>query len=338
MQASAPDRRLRFTIPPDQSGRTTLDFLHARFPCFPDSGWTDRIARQRLVLNGTATTPDRILQTADLLEYLDADIPEPAVNTNFSVIHRDAGLLVIDKPAGLPCHPGGRYFHNSLTEQLKLKLHLPDAPGSELRSTTGPILINRLDRETSGLVLVALDRRTAKLIQKQFAARLVEKRYTVFVEHAFPETLDTDGYILPEPTSVVRKRRRFIPTALATPEQIQHPDADHATTHFRGLRTNGIISEVEAIPKTGRTHQIRATLLACGFPVVGDKLYGIDPQIFLRFCNSTLTADDHHRLRLNRQALHAAYLRFRNPATNQFQEFQAPLPSDLQTLADWVRG
>lgn len=317
------ERRLRFTIPPDQAGRTLLNFLHARFPYFPDAGWLERIDRHRLLINGADTHPDHPLVTGDLIEYLDWDVPEPEVNLTFSIIHREDTFIVIDKPAGLPCHPGGRYLHNSLTMQIQKQLQIE-----------APILVNRLDRETSGLILVALDRRTAKALQQQFAQREVSKRYLVFVERAFPETLSAEGYIVPDTDSVVRKRRRFIRASEADPTLADAPDADWAVTHFTRRRTNGIISEVEARPTTGRQHQIRATLCGLGFPVVGDKLYGVDPVIFLRFCNGTLTPDDHAHLRLDRQALHAAALRFRHPQSRRTMDLEAPLPADLQALAD----
>lgn len=295
--------------------------MTARFPFFPDEGWRARLDGRRLVLNGAASAPDAVLKTGDLIEYLDWDIPEPAVNTDFGVVYQDKFLIAINKPAGLPCHPGGRYYRNCLTMLLQARLHLETQ-----------ILVNRLDRETSGLVLVATDRRAGKLLQQQFARRQVDKRYRVFVEGAFPDALEATGYIIADADSVVRKRRRFVAAPVGAPVPDGHPDADWAATRFVRLRASAELSELDAHPQTGRQHQIRATLLALGFPVVGDKLYGHDPAIFLRFCNSAMTDDDHRRLRLGRQALHAAALRLRHPDTQRPFEVEAPLPPDLQAL------
>lgn len=315
-------RRLRFTIPPDQAGRTLVAFLGGRFPFFDVTGWQDRIQRGRVLLNDAASEPDRALVVGDCLEYLDQDVPEPAVDTAFTIVHREDGFLAVNKPAGLPCHPGGRYHHNSLTVLLRKALNMETI-----------ILVNRLDRETSGLVLIAIDRLAGKRLQQQFAHRQVEKRYVVFVEGVFPEApVDASGFIVPDPDSVVYKRRRFIPADAAPPGLAEHPDADSASTRFLRVATNGTISRLQVEPKTGRTHQIRATLHALGYPVVGDKLYGADPGIFLRFCNDQLTGGDRDRLRMNRQALHAAWLRLRHPLTRQPFELHAPLPADLQAL------
>jgi len=94
---------------------------------------------------------------------------------------------------------------------------------------------------------------------------------------------------------------------------------------------NGV-SEVEAVLHTGRLHQIRATLHSLGFPVVGDKLYGPDPMMFVRFCTDALTVEDRRRLRMDRQALHALELEFRHPATGQLMQFEAPLPPDMAAV------
>ena len=93
------------------------------------------------------------------------------------------------------------------------------------------------------------------------------------------------------------------------------------------------LSLVEAVPMTGRTHQIRATLCSSGYPVVGDKIYGVDDTLFLRFIADQLTAEDHRRLRLSRQALHAADLTIRHPRSEEILRLTAPLPSDITSLA-----
>jgi 23S rRNA-/tRNA-specific pseudouridylate synthase len=92
------------------------------------------------------------------------------------------------------------------------------------------------------------------------------------------------------------------------------------------------VSEVEAILHTGRLHQIRATLSSLGYPVVGDKLYGPDPMIFVRFCTEALTDEDRRRLRMPRQALHATELEFQHPSTGERMRFEAPLPSDMAAV------
>jgi RluA family pseudouridine synthase len=245
--------------------------------------------------------------------------PEPAVDTGYTILYRDEHLLAINKPARLPCHPGGRYLHNTLIHLLRRDL-----------SPADPVLAHRLDRETSGVLLLALNRQTGARLYRQFANRTVKKHYEVFVEGVFPPTLLADGYLMSDPDSVVRKRRRF---AQGLPITELPPDAERAITRFTCLASDGEISHVMAKPETGRLHQIRATLHSLGFPVIGDTIYGVDANLFLKFCADRLDTIDRQRLRIARQALHAASIRCIHPATGEIFSCHAPLPTDLQTLA-----
>jgi 23S rRNA-/tRNA-specific pseudouridylate synthase len=160
----------------------------------------------------------------------------------------------------------------------------------------------------------------------------------VFVEGDFPDVCRAEGYMVPNAESVVRRHRRFIRAEDAPPVHALPADADAAVTEFTRIATDGIISHLTARLETGRQHQIRATLLELGYPIVGDKLYGVDPALFLRCCNSTLTESNHRALRIERQALHACFLGFIHPADHQLLEFIAPLPADLEVLACRIKS
>ena len=326
-------RHARLVVPSDAAGRPLLDFICTRFSYHDRSGWEQQFRDGRLLINGTPALAGHLLTPGEQLEYLVPDIPEPNVNREVHVVFEDNQLLVLDKPPNLPCHPGGRFFQNTLWGILKSQ-----RPGQTVS------FINRLDRETSGIVLVAKDPESTRRCRAQFSERRVEKRYLVFVEGAFPSTLDAAGFLSPDTTCEVRKKRRFElggpvlggPKAFAASrqQQAQTPgeEREWAETHFRKVQESAGVTLIEARPATGRQHQIRATLCSLGYPVVGDKLYGVDPTIFLRFCTDAMTPEDRARLRLNRQALHAAGLRLRHPATNQFIQFDLPLPDDMQSL------
>jgi 23S rRNA pseudouridine955/2504/2580 synthase/23S rRNA pseudouridine1911/1915/1917 synthase len=313
-------REIRLTVREKDAGQPLAGFLAGRFTYHSEADWRRLIRDGRIAVNGAAGDPERALAPGDALRYDASDIPEPPVDAAFRVVSEDASLLAVDKPGNLPCHPAGRYFNHTLWALLKTR------PGLD-----GPVFVNRLDRETSGLVLVARNPEAAARLREQFAAHTVVKRYTVFVEGVFPERLEAAGWLAHDPHSVIRKKRRFLPAAAGSPAPVA--DAEWAETAFERVRVCDGFSAVAALPRTGRLHQIRATLLSLGYPVTGDKLYGVDETMFLRFCGDALTAEDRTRLRLGRQALHAGGLSFRHPASGAWTEVFAPLPPDMAVLA-----
>ncbi len=314
-------RKNSVLIQPQQAGQQLLDFVSQRFTYRSREEWQAELAAHRFLLNDGEAQADSILAPGDRLVYLMPALVEPPVDSNYTVLHEDDDLLVINKPAPLPCHPGGRFFAHTLWALLK-----------EHHGLAEPRLINRLDRETSGLVLVAKNKAAARLCQEQFAQRRVEKVYLVVVEGDFPDTLvpmEATGWLGPDPDSAIRKKMRFYPTQMDAPS-----GAMESSTAFRRLSSasTASLSLVEARPHTGRCHQIRATLLHLGFPVVGDKLYGVDEQLFLRFKEGCLSPADHILLRIPRQALHAASLHLTHPVSRKELEFSAPLPLAISAL------
>jgi len=318
------ERKNSVLIQPQQAGQKLLDFISQRFTYRSREEWQAELAAHRFLLNDTEPQSDAILAQGDRLVYLMPPLVEPPVDANYTVLHEDDDLLVINKPAPLPCHPGGRFFTHTLWALLKEKHGLDN-----------PRLVNRLDRETSGIVLVAKNKTAARLCQEQFAQHRVEKVYLVLVEGNFPDTpteVEVAGWLGTDPDSAIRKKMRFYPEQTNAP-----PGAAESSTTFRRISTtsnNADLTLLEARPHTGRCHQIRASLLHLGFPVVGDKLYGVDEQLFLRFKEDRLSAADHARLRIPRQALHAASLRISHPTSGKKLNFSAPLPPTLQSLLE----
>lgn len=326
-------REIRFTIPPERAGAAVLDFLTQRFAYHDREGWRQRLGSGRVTVNACPVDPDRRLAAGDVLAYEAADLPEPPMDEAIALVHRDEDVILVNKSGNLTCHPGGRYFNHTLWALLKTRHGIQE-----------PTFINRIDRETSGLVVVAGAPAATKNLRKQFAGRTVTKRYLALVEGLFPSAICAAGWIDADYTGEVLKQRRFVPVAVshaapephayAPPEEAVAPsdEAQWAETEFRRLEVHGPVTLIEAVPHTGRLHQIRATLLQLGFPVVGDKLYGTDPGCFLRFCRDTLTPEDRRRLRMRRQALHAAGLRFRHPRDGREMVFEVPLPPDMAAV------
>jgi len=312
-------REMTFTIREKDAGKTLSAFLAERFTYHTGEEWSRLIAEGRVSVNGSKAAPGAAVGTGDVLRYDASNIPEPPVDETFGVVMDDPLLMVIDKPGNLPCHPGGRYFNHTLWAMLKARNGLKD-----------PVLVNRIDRETSGLVLIAKTPEAAHNLWKQFTAHAVFKHYTAFVEGVFPERLEAAGWLMPDPCSAIRKKRRFTPAAAGTAAPCK--EAEWAETVFERVRLCDGFSVVSAQPRTGRLHQLRATLRSLGYPVVGDKLYGVDETLFLKFCKDELTGEDWARLRMRRQALHADTLRFRHPRFGAPTEARSPLPPDMAAL------
>jgi 23S rRNA pseudouridine955/2504/2580 synthase/23S rRNA pseudouridine1911/1915/1917 synthase len=311
------ERKTSTLIKHAHEGWQILDFLAERFTYQSRSEWQQEIESGRLLLNDISAALQTTLRAGDRLTYLMPDFPEPEVDPDYTVLFEDNHLLAINKPGRLPCHPAGRFFNNTLWALLRRQHNLENFS-----------LINRLDRETSGVVLIAKHKQAAGHCYQQFSERNVAKRYLVLVEGTFPDAeVEVKGFIATHPTGFIRKKAKFHYTDTGLPE-----NAKHCSTHFRLLRQTDSISLLEARPRTGRYHQIRATLNGLGYPVVGDKLYGVDENLFLRFHKELMDEQDWSRLRLRRQALHAAELRLVHPENNREIVFTAPMPEEFEEL------
>ena len=300
----------RVKLPPDVKGHSILDYLSGRFTYLTREGWRQAILDGRVTLDGETAGLDAVLAWNQILEYLPPDRPEPEVNTDVRLVYACQDYIVLDKPANLPCHPAGGFFLHTLWALLK-EGRVEGVPALEQVH-----FISRLDRETSGVVLLAMTPQFHTRAGKMIHADGTEKQYMAVVHGSFPESLEADGWLYHDPACSVEKRRAF---------SLEKPDcpAENAHTSFRCVDKKNGLSLVEATLHTGRYHQIRATLCGLGFPVLGDKMYGLDETIYIRFANQCMTEEDRRKLRLDRQALHAFRLRFDG------HEFTAPLPKEL---------
>ncbi len=224
---------------------------------------------------------------------------DPPVNWDIRWVYEDAQRMVIDKPADLPVHSSGSYRTHTLEALLKKY-----RPGNTIH------LVSRLDRETSGLCLVAKDPVTAARM-----GRIPKRKcYHVLVEGDFPyEQICAVGSIQRSNRPPVYSKRDFLSITLHKTRVTELPNLFNvAATWFERLGEGPWqgTTLLRAELLTGRTHQIRASLCAMGYPVVGDKIYGLDAECFLRFREDRLTAEDKQLLRLPNQALRAVELSF----------------------------
>jgi len=231
----------------------------------------------------------------------------------FDILYEDADLLVINKPAGLVVHPSKTGEMSSLIGRVRL--YYGHAEGR---------LVNRLDRETSGIVVVATSAGVASELGRLFAGSDVRKSYIAVVHGECPEgpqRIDAPlGRDEASPVAIKDCVREDGAPAVTVVERVKVFERDGQTYSLVNVR-----------PATGRKHQIRIHLAFAGFPIVGDKLYGGDPLCYLRLTTGELTEADRERLKLEYHALHAASLSFRW----RDRDWRFDAPPD-QRLADFA--
>lgn len=291
--------------------------------------WRSRASVHRLIdaglvqLDGRQVAPSRRVRTGSTIVV---DVPpsptanpDPGADIDFPVLYEDAWLIAVDKPPGLAVHPSGRRLDGTLIHALHRRYRRPHDP----RHDVVPRLLHRIDVETSGVVAVGLDEQFHHMVAKQFEDRQVTKTYLAVVRGCPPAAEGTiDLPIAPDRASAVRLK-------------LGAGDGDRglpAVTDYTVLRHGSGRCLVEVRPKTGRTHQIRVHMAAIGCPLVGDKLYGGDEQLFLHQLAGTLTDDHRERLGLDRHALHAHRLTFFHPMLDREMTLTAPLPADMAAL------
>lgn len=244
----------------------------------------------------------------------------------FSVVEETPGWIAIDKPPFLLVHPkkpgGPRTLWDGLRELLAFEL----ANGGQVS------IVNRLDRETSGLVLVCKTAEAARWFHEAMKRREAEKEYLALV-WGWPEA---DEFTIDAP---ILRQGEKLATAIYL-KRCVHPAGARAVTRFRVERRfekpasgGERFALVRAFPQTGRTHQIRVHLAHAGHPVVGDKIYGPDERCYLEFIETGWTPELASRLLLPRHALHSARLAIAGPGGERL-EWNAPLAPDL---AAWMR-
>lgn len=317
-------RTLSYSVKDSDAGYLLIERMVDLFPSYPREAWHAALADQTLTVDGAVPSPELVLAEGMCIAYRSAPMTEPDVDATYDIVFEDDQIAVVNKSGNLPCHPAGRYYEHTLSRLLVSRNGFPNA-----------FLVNRIDRETSGLVVVAKTQEAASRCGLAMMAGHYTKQYLVLVEGNWSlapcgEVYHVSGMIKLERGLVVRKKRVFVERALDSKGQI-------AETNFNCVWIRNGLSLLEAEPITGRPHQIRATLKAIGYPVVGDKLYGVDETIYARMNDDTMTEQDFTALRMKRQALHSYRLKFCHPFSGNTLALEVPPPDDetLWKAPDW---
>jgi len=246
------------------------------------------------------------------------------------VIFEDDDLLVVDKPGGMICHSAQRPEYGSLVEWLRDN------------GVPTPRMINRLDRETSGLIVVTKNERAAKILGKAVQRREIEKQYLAICWGEFAEEHGViDQPIAVSQTSVVYTKRavdaaagRPSVTEYDVEQRLSGSTSPQARTPVPPGSFGTGFTVVRLTPLTGRAHQLRVHMAWLGHPIVGDKIYGPDETLYLQFIEKGVTNEMLEKLLLPRHALHAERVTFCHPTTQQVCLFEAPLPEDMKTFIE----
>ena len=272
-------------------------------------------------VNGHLSKPSRLLKSGDKVSIT---VPPPSVinltpqDVDFSVVYEDKSLIVVSKPAGVVVHPAPGHYEGTLVHGL-LK-HCTDLSGigGELR----PGIVHRLDKDTSGLMVVAKNDNAHLSLASQFKAGVVKKKYAAIV-HGRMKSMEGEVN-LPIGRHPVRRKKMAVLSRGGRP----------AVTRWRKVEEfDAGFSFLSILLKTGRTHQIRVHMSHMGHPLAGDLVYGYGPNWWKR----NFSTGKRVSCRAEKQMLHSKHLGFTHPEKNTFMAFESSLPQDMVRMLEVLR-
>lgn len=304
------EQKVELTVAEEMSGKRLDSVLAGMMPEY------SRSFIQKLFENGSITVggdpcseKKRKAAAGDIVEIT---IPQPerleveAEDIPLDIVYEDDELLVVDKPAGMVVHPAPGNHSGTLVNALMY--HCGDALSS-INGVIRPGIVHRIDKDTSGLLMVAKTDRAHNALSAQLAEHSITRRYKAIVYSNIKEDEGTvDKPIGRDPGNRLRNA-------------VVYTNSKNAVTHYRVLERFGGFTLVEAVLETGRTHQIRVHMAYIRHPLLGDTLYGPAKNIY----------------GAKRQMLHAGVLGFVHPVTGEYMEFNSPLPQDFEDVLAKLR-
>jgi len=315
---------MRQTVPPADAGRRLDQWLAEREPSVTRSQVSRWIEEGRVTVDGRIVKAGTALKDGAVVDWsrpvaLDPSLGPTAEQLDFGLVHLDDDIIVVDKPPGMVTHPAAGALTGTLVAALKGR-------GLSLAALGGPSrpgIVHRLDKDTSGLMVVARTDHAYEALTRAVAERRVHRQYRALV---WGDIAILKGTMEGAITRSRADRKKMMVT---------REGGRPARTHWRVLARHRLVTDLELTLETGRTHQIRVHCRHSGHPVFGDPTYGgrvrgssLSPQDRLRITGWLALTD--------RQALHAARLEFDHPVNGDRMSFTAPLPPDLSRLFDRV--
>ncbi len=296
-------------------------YLHGRFSNYSRVMIQEIIKAGAVKVNGKTVKPSFKLRTADIIELTLPQLPSKEIlaeDIPLNIIHEDDDIIVLNKQVDMIVHPARGNTHGTLVNALAFYSDKLSSGLGEFR----PGIVHRLDRNTSGVMVVTKNDTAQWKIAKQFENREVKKSYLAIV-HGTPE-LTADR--ISAPLGVHPKIREKY--------AIRPETGKEAITFYEVLESFRGFSLLKLTPKTGRTHQIRVHLSYIKHPIIGDDMYGGKLVYPWQLQDAEPAVQEPV---INRPALHASILEFKHPTTKEVVKFEAPLPEDMQNLLDILR-
>lgn len=303
-------------------------FLAAQFPTISRANVRRAIDAKHVRVDDAECKPSLRLRGGERIEVRQIEVPREGPvpqNIPLTILHEDEAIVIVDKPAGMVVHPAKGHWEGTLASALAHHFGTLSGRGGPTR----PGIVHRLDRDTSGVIVVAKNDHAHDLLAAQFKSREVKKEYLAIVV-GVPE-MDRDRIDEPIGDHPTHRDKKAI--------RRKDPDARPAVTEYEVVERFAGYALVRALPKTGRTHQIRLHLAHARHAVLCDRLYGgratlSELELIPRGVIGQDTSAMTDVVLLDRQALHAHRLAFTHPTSGELVEFVAELPADMErTLA-----
>jgi 23S rRNA pseudouridine1911/1915/1917 synthase len=315
---------LEFIVPEAHAGARLDWFLAQQLPAYSRVHLRKAINALAVTVNGKRAKAAHRLAAGEVVSIVLPELPRSgpvAENIPLDVLYEDDVLAVVNKPPGMVVHPARGHWSGTLASALQFHFDKLSTAGGATR----PGIVHRLDRDTSGVMLVAKTDQAHMLLADQFEQRSIEKEYFAIVVGA--PTCDRDFVDVPIGPHPYQREKMAI--------RHNHPDSRAAQTFFEVVERFDGFAALKVLPKTGRTHQIRLHLQSIGCAVLCDRLYG--GRALLTRAELERKTGTGEVVVLDRQALHAKRLKFTHPLNGEVLECIAPLPADIENALSALR-